>query len=421
MSSPELPPPARSRRRLVANIVLALASTAITFLLAAAAGEALVRRHARRRHDTTIPLLTYQQFFLGHALVRNVNYFGWVHTDSNGFRGPDVTVARRPGVTRIMIIGSSTTFDVAVSRDDRAWPARLEAWLSQLAPGQRFEVINAGVPGYFVMTDVARLQTDLYRFRPDLVILYEGHNDLLMTLKYAAERGPARRVSNRPNEIPIVTPWRRLLTRHSLLYVKVMGLLQGSGARRIPVLSEPAADSAIEQGADEYQRELRLFIAAARTLCIPVVVPELVYIGRADTTRELDPAARRTWAAAAPYATPEAIRRAYTRYTAALHEVAAQEGIVAIRTGDFGLGGSQWYAPNDPMHFNDGGAERMGQRMAQALLAAGVLQQSAQTADGPGGGCRGLCAKPEGSAAPRAAVRVGSDRVGRNSARRRAD
>jgi lysophospholipase L1-like esterase len=43
-----------------------------------------------------------------------------------------------------------------------------------------------------------------------------------------------------------------------------------------------------------------------------------------------------------------------------------------VATNAFGLAGREWYVDGDPIHFNDRGAERMGEQMARALLNIGV-------------------------------------------------
>ncbi len=69
---------------------------------------------------------------------------------------------------RILADGGSTTFDATVTADDSTWPAQLERLLvANHGPGS-VEVLNAGVPGYAVFDNFIRLQSDLYRLKPDI-------------------------------------------------------------------------------------------------------------------------------------------------------------------------------------------------------------------------------------------------------------
>ena len=158
-------------------------------------------------------MLYYQHRRLGHALARNTDCFGWIRINRHGFREKDFSVEKPADTNRIVVIGASTTFDTQVSSDERTWPARLEYWLNQAGLRYPVEVINAGVPLYQLIDHFIRLQTDLYRFRPDLIILYAAHNDVSCALRH--EQTPPRERANRPNAIPVVTPWNHWLQARS--------------------------------------------------------------------------------------------------------------------------------------------------------------------------------------------------------------
>ena len=84
----------------------------------------------------------------GLKLNRMTNTLVTVRLDRHGFRGPDRGPEKAPGVHRTMMLGDSFTAGLHVAEED-SFPARLEASLnSKSAQGARFEVINAGVPGY---------------------------------------------------------------------------------------------------------------------------------------------------------------------------------------------------------------------------------------------------------------------------------
>src|SRR5438552_2682041 len=84
-----------------------------TVLVAAALcgiGEIAVRYNERHRTTVpgTMPSLYYRQIPLGQALVRTYDYYGWVHTNAQGFRGArQVTTDKPAGTTRIIAVGGS--------------------------------------------------------------------------------------------------------------------------------------------------------------------------------------------------------------------------------------------------------------------------------------------------------------------------
>jgi lysophospholipase L1-like esterase len=90
-----------------------------------------------------------------------------------GYRGP-VAGAKRQGEFRIVTLGGSTVLGWGIPSND-AWPAQLEERLKRRDP--KFSVINLGYnnDGAYAMLSVLE---DYAYLRPDLVILYEGYNDL---------------------------------------------------------------------------------------------------------------------------------------------------------------------------------------------------------------------------------------------------
>jgi len=362
-----------------ARTLLAVFSATLALTTGLLLGEFAVRY--RERHRTTVPgstpLLFYRHSRLGHALVRNYDYFGWIHVNRQGFRGASVPLDKQPGTLRVMAVGGSTTFDDFVTRDEAAWPARLRFWLRELAPNRPVEVINAGTPGYRVIDDLIRLETDLYAYRPDVIVLYQAHNDLFAALQEAS-REPLE--TDRPFEVPAVTPWAQWLKRHSLLYGKVTERLQIANFRRRGRAVSLDRDAAherslrgLESGARQFERDVRLFLTVARTLGSRVVIPEVVEVSGVGVEEEPDSAIQRMWSSSVPSAPPEVVLAGYRRFNAVLHSLSVQFSVPFIPTESFGLKGTQFYADGDPIHFNDRGADRMGHAMAEALVASGAL------------------------------------------------
>ena len=380
-------------RRSGAGLLVVLLSGLVTLVALSLAGEFAFRYREWHRASVpgTMPLLFYRHARLGHALVRSYDYFGWIHVNAQGFRGAEVAEAKRPGVARVMAVGGSTTFDSFVSGDERAWPARLAFWLRQLAPGRPVEVVNAGVPGYRVIDNLIRLQTELYRFNPDIIILYATHNDLIGALRLAAlsrEDGSAGSTSPTPGEVPVVTPWEHWLSRHSMLYSKVFYRWKAlnfawEGKRVNPTGSASPSDALLERGLDQFERDLTSFLVVARGLGIRVVVPEVAHISGVGTLSEANPGIQTIWARAMPLVSVSTVLSAYHRYGQRIRAVADRLGVTFIPTAAFRLKGAEWYSESDPIHFNDLGADRMGEAMARALLEANVLGPASASGAAP--------------------------------------
>ena len=362
------------------NIALVLASIIVAIGVTAAAGEAVVRHRENTRETVpaSMPFLFYRHERLRHALVRDEQYYRWVRVNASGFRGRDVEVAKPDGVLRIMVVGGSTVFDSTVDGDAQAWPARLEHHLGCLVPDRKVEVINAGVPGYVMLDNLIRLQSELYEFKPDILVLYQAHNDLLAAIHRIHESYRGLRT---PREVESVAPWTQWLRDHSLLYnklaLKVKVLQRAVSARRAREESSPQAYmESIEAGAARHQKDLRSFLLVAQGFGIPVVVPQTVYIG-GDDPKAVDAEIRSMWenAVGAPL---EHILFGYRRYEEVTRQVTTALNVPYLPLHDTGLESKQWYSDGDPVHFNDEGADRMASWVARKLADQGVVQREAQ-------------------------------------------
>jgi len=93
-----------------------------------------------------------------------------------GFRGREI--AREKGAAyRIVALGESTTFGATIGPADRPWPEVLERRIGEeLDCAAPVEVINAGVPGWTLANNLARLDADIWPLDPDLIVSYHGYN-----------------------------------------------------------------------------------------------------------------------------------------------------------------------------------------------------------------------------------------------------
>jgi acyl-CoA thioesterase-1 len=83
---------------------------------------------------------------------------------------------------RIVAVGSSSTQGVGASGPSRTYPAQLALALADRLPGTTVEVLNKGVGGEVVADNLRRLERDVLRQKPDLVIWQVGTNDALRGL-----------------------------------------------------------------------------------------------------------------------------------------------------------------------------------------------------------------------------------------------
>jgi len=172
-----------SPRRVAAH--LALVCVPLALLLGAAelavratgAHESCPNRFSGLRVWTCDPILQFKLNpelpVLGGSLSRD------------GFRTHDFA-PKRPGVYRILALGDSCTFG-QLQRGDRAdvvrnpYPVALENLLAERLGAGRFEVFNAGVPGYNSYQGLLLLRGKLRDLDPDLITVRFGWNDLFLS------------------------------------------------------------------------------------------------------------------------------------------------------------------------------------------------------------------------------------------------
>lgn len=108
---------------------------------------------------------------------------------ASGF-APDRSGAWRSGArVRILCVGDSHTFGAGVGVEE-SYPVQLQALLDEREAG-RFSVINLGTPGMSTTQVQERLPLQIARYRPDLVILWAGVNNV-WNLPAAGERQGSR-------------------------------------------------------------------------------------------------------------------------------------------------------------------------------------------------------------------------------------
>ncbi len=95
--------------------------------------------------------------------------------NSKGFRGEEFNTEKDFKKTRIIMMGDSVTF--GITPEACPYPAQLQSLFNQKYP-HKVEVINAGVEGYSSEYVLKRLEYDILQYKPDIITVYVGWNDL---------------------------------------------------------------------------------------------------------------------------------------------------------------------------------------------------------------------------------------------------
>jgi len=104
-----------------------------------------------------------------------------------GFRGAEFSAIKLPDTYRIFMVGGSTMFGAGATSDETTIPGYLQQFLNEKDFGFDIQVINSGIQGADSNTESNLIKQKLVKLSPDLIIIYDGINDL--------------RVGNTPNEL----------------------------------------------------------------------------------------------------------------------------------------------------------------------------------------------------------------------------
>lgn len=119
----------------------------------------------------------YQIRTSGNEIIPNQSSNS-ININSEGFRGSEFSAIKEQNDFRIIMLGGSTMFGTGATSDDTTIPGYLQSFFDESQLDNKIEVINAGIQGADSNTELKLIENKLLQFSPDLVIIYDGWNDL---------------------------------------------------------------------------------------------------------------------------------------------------------------------------------------------------------------------------------------------------
>jgi len=119
----------------------------------------------------------YQIRTSGNEIIPNQSS-NTININSEGFRGSEFSTIKEQNDFRIIMLGGSTMFGTGATSDDTTIPGYLQSFFDESQLDNKIEVINAGIQGADSNTELKLIENKLLQFSPDLVIIYDGWNDL---------------------------------------------------------------------------------------------------------------------------------------------------------------------------------------------------------------------------------------------------
>ena len=163
-------PPKRSRLKELAKRIALLLVTVILLLAGAEIAARLLTDPSTRLTERD-PVVGQRNLrsFSGEVFNAEAGRRVPVRFNSVGFRGPEWSVEKPPGVRRIAILGDSMVAALGVD-EDSTMAQQLEAMLNREHPAIRWEVLNFGVSGASPGQELVLYREVVARYNPDVVV-----------------------------------------------------------------------------------------------------------------------------------------------------------------------------------------------------------------------------------------------------------
>jgi lysophospholipase L1-like esterase len=293
------------------------------------------------------------------------------HVNRLGFRGPEIQLDKGPHY-RIVALGESTTFGATLEPDDRPWPELLEERIrSELACEQPVQVVNAGVPGWNLANQLARLDARILPLEPDLIVTYHGSNGFPFLLNQI----PPVNVGRAPAAPPRPS---RLVSRVESA-VRVAWFRRRYRAARAIDTSALATEVHLSRYAELYRQLVFETRRRGIRLALCTFNMAVTLDGPEEVIRFYEPV----------FPDLRAQLVANRLHTLLVRQLADTYGVLAIDTSP-GLDGAWEDAYVDPIHLTQLGRERLAENVFRGL--AGMLSE-------PSPGCRPIFVYGSGRAA----------------------
>ncbi len=102
----------------------------------------------------------------------------FININSHGFRGPEITTEKPSETFRIFMLGGSTMFGMGATSDSNTIPGYTQSLFDNVLNNNSIQVINAGIQDANTKTESRMIEQRIINFQPDLIVMYDGWNDL---------------------------------------------------------------------------------------------------------------------------------------------------------------------------------------------------------------------------------------------------
>ena len=215
----------RFSKKLVFSLILIFGGVAVSLAIGEVAAR--VRHHFGKKPEEAYLHRNCPNRMRRFGLRPGKKIMGYndveIHVNSLGFRGPEYSIEKKPGVRRILILGDSVAFGLR-RPEDVIFPTVLEKLLNDGDGLNRYEVLNSAVSAYNSWNELGTLEDVGPLLRPDLVILQTSMNDFAPST-YISATGMGAVSLNCGDYLPeptMVMAIEEFLEKHSMLAAQLM-------------------------------------------------------------------------------------------------------------------------------------------------------------------------------------------------------
>lgn len=300
-----------------------------------------------------------------HFKTFNVNAFG--------FRGSEIKEVKEKGCFRIVMLGGSALWGTGISCDDATISAQLKKRLNNAYKTKKFEVINAGESGYVSTQELILLFDRIIRLKPDLVIVFDGYNDVYSGFINAAGFPQnfsefKKKLEGRNSLYYLGTAVKKLLS-HSLLLRRLKTIAKNAAVGRNVLLNREAKSSVYADASEVAKiygrnlRYMRMILNNEGIESLFVIQPVLGFGSRQLTDSEKAILAYFN-SVIAGYS--DYIKKTYSLFLSELRRMRDEEGAKILDlTDSFDMLDYAVYFDN--VHFSDKGVRIVAQRIFEEI------------------------------------------------------
>ena len=212
----------------------------------------------------------------------------------DGFRGREIEAVKASGTRRIFCLGGSTTYTSKVDNEELTYPRQLEKFLNSDADlgAFRYEVINGGVGGYTSAETLIQLIFKIMRYDPDIIVLYNGINDIFPRLwapgPVEPDYGNYRKIWDFYMPGPFMLRLLRVSDLAKIIYIKTHGDLKTLDINNITAKWEwkgpdKTAEYLKKSPPDNYENNVRHMVHICRGRKV-----RLIFVTPADDIKDFN-------------------------------------------------------------------------------------------------------------------------------------